>query len=166
MKAPQDRQYQAIVSAPGFAIGVCCDDDEITGLDFLPQQPEIAPATPLAAEAVRQVRAYLADPGFEFALPLRPAGTPFQRRVWGRISDIPLGEALTYGEVAKRLHNAPRAVGQACGANPYPLAVPCHRVVATGGGLGGFAREGGGLLLDIKRWLLRHEGYEIGRPAG
>jgi O-6-methylguanine DNA methyltransferase len=53
--------------------------------------------------------------------------------------------------------NAPRAVGQACGANPYPLVVPCHRVVATGGGLGGFNRQGGGFLLDVKRWLLTHE---------
>ncbi len=55
------------------------------------------------------------------------------------------------------LKNAPRAVGQACGANPFPLVVPCHRVVATGGGLGGFSRQGGGFLLDVKRWLLKHE---------
>ena len=58
-------------------------------------------------------------------------------------------------ELAKNLKNAPRAVGQACGANPYPLVVPCHRVVATGGGLGGFARQRGGFLLDVKRWLLQ-----------
>ena len=71
---------------------------------------------------------------------------------------IPTGRTDTYGELAKRLKIAPRAVGQACGANPYPLVVPCHRVVAAGGGLGGFNRQGGGFQLDVKRWLLRQEG--------
>lgn len=150
--------YQAIVAAPGFALGVRCTDDELTAIDFLEAQAEQAPQTPLAAEAVRQLHAYLADPTFVFGLPLRPAGTTFQRRVWEQISAIPAGQTNTYGQLAKNLKNAPRAVGQACGANHYPLVIPCHRVVATGGGLGGFARERGGLLLEIKRWLLRHEG--------
>ncbi|MGE5470394.1 MAG: methylated-DNA--[protein]-cysteine S-methyltransferase [Bacteroidota bacterium] len=149
--------YQAVVAAPGFALGVHCDDDEITGIDFLEPRPEIAPTSALAAEAVRQLQAWLADPDFAFGLPLRPAGTAFQRRVWAEIAAIPPGATHTYGEVADRLNNAPRAVGQACGANPYPVVVPCHRVVATGGGLGGFARERGGFLLDVKRWLLAHE---------
>ncbi|AXS81386.1 methylated-DNA--[protein]-cysteine S-methyltransferase [Dechloromonas sp. HYN0024] len=149
--------YQAIVAAPGFALGIQCSDDEITHIDFLEPRPALAPASPLAAEAVRQIEAYLADPDFTFGLPLRQAGTTFQRRVWAQISAIPNGRTNTYGEVAKFLNNAPRAVGQACGANPYPVVVPCHRVVATGGGLGGFARERGGFLLDVKRWLLTHE---------
>ncbi|WP_295004032.1 methylated-DNA--[protein]-cysteine S-methyltransferase [uncultured Dechloromonas sp.] len=165
MQTRPNQTYQAVVAAPGFCLGVQCDDDEITGIDFLEPRPEIAPATPLAAEAVRQLRAYIADPHFAFGLPLRPAGTPFQRRVWEQISAIPTGHTHTYGEVARKLHNAPRAVGQACGSNPYPLVVPCHRVVATGGGLGGFARERGGFLLDVKRWLLRHEGIDAS-PAG
>ena len=58
----------------------------------------------------------------------------------------------------RAFRDAPRAVGQACGANPFPLIVPCHRVIAAGGGLGGFSRQRGGFLLDIKRWLLAHEG--------
>ena len=149
--------YQAVVAAPCFALGVQCNDDEITGIDFLEPRPEQAPTKPLAVEAVRQLKAYIADPNFTFGLPLRPAGTTFQRRVWEQISAIPSGRTHTYGEVAKNLKNAPRAVGQACGANPYPVVVPCHRVVATGGGLGGFARERGGFLLDVKRWLLTHE---------
>ena len=111
---------------------------------------------------MRQLRAYLADPSFAFGLPLKPAGTTFQRRVWEQISAIPNGLTHTYGDVAKNLKNAPRAVGQACGANPYPVVVPCHRVVATGGGLGGFARERGGFLLDVKRWLLAHENKQFG----
>lgn len=149
--------YQAIVSAPGFCLGVCCDNDEVVGLTFLPPCSEVAPDNPLAAEVDRQLRAYLADPEFVFSLPLRPAGTRFQRRVWEQIAAIPGRETRTYGDLAHLLKTAPRAVGQACGANPYPVVVPCHRVVAAGGGLGGFARQGGGFLLDVKRWLLAHE---------
>lgn len=158
--------YQAIVAAPGFALGVQCSDDEVTAIDFIEARPEQAPGTPLAAEAARQLHAYLADPNFAFSLPLRPTGTTFQRRVWQEISAIPAGQTHTYGQLAKSLKNAPRAVGQACGANPYPVVVPCHRVVATGGGLGGFARERGGFLLDVKRWLLKHEGGEFASTRG
>lgn len=165
--APPSAQmaFQAVVAAPAFALGIRCDADEITAIEFLEARPEVPPETALAAEAVHQLAAYLADPAFRFGLPLKPAGTVFQRRVWGEISGIPLGRTNTYGELAKRLKNAPRAVGQACGANPYPLVVPCHRVVAAGGGLGGFNRQGGGFLLDVKRWLLRHEGISLDAPA-
>jgi len=153
--------YQAVVydpkQAPGFALGLRCNDDEILSIEFLEPRPAIAPKTLLAKEAARQLSAYLRDPGFAFSLPLAPTGTPFQRRVWKGISTIPCGKTRTYGELAASIHSGPRAVGNACGANPYPLAVPCHRVVASGGGLGGFARERGGLLLEIKRWLLAHE---------
>lgn len=156
-----NKEFAAIVSAPGFALGICCDDDWVTEIIFLPPQKAQAPKQPLAMEVVRQLRAYLADPHFEFNLPLRPAGTAYQRRVWAEIAAIPCGTTLTYGDVAKRLRSAPRAVGQACGANPYPLAMPCHRVVSTSkglnNGLGGFAHDTGGLLLEIKRWLLNHE---------
>ena len=155
MSVPES--FAAVVAAPCFALGVSCTADEITAIAFLEPQPEQAPTIPLAAEAVRQLRAYLADPGHDFSLPLRPAGTTFQRRVWEQITPIPNGQTRTYGQLAKNLKNAPRAVGQACGANPYPLVVPCHRVIASGGGLGGFNRQGGGFLLEVKRWLLRHE---------
>lgn len=159
MKPPHHNPYQAIVAAPGFCLGLTCDETEIHEITFLETCQELAPRNALAAEAARQLRAYLADADFVFALPLRPSGTSFQRRVWERIASIPNHQTRTYGEVAKALHNAPRAVGQACGANPFPLVVPCHRVIATGGGLGGFARHGGGFLLDVKRWLLAHEGH-------
>lgn len=150
--------HQAIVAAPIFSLGLRCSEDEILSIEFLEPRAEIAPGSLLAKEAVRQLRAYLRDPAFVFALPLAPAGTPFQRRVWEQIATIPCGTTRTYGELARAIRSAPRAVGGACGANPYPLVVPCHRVVASGGGLGGFNRERGGLLLEIKRWLLDHEG--------
>ena len=151
-------EYQAVLSAPTFSIGIRCDDDAITEIAYLEPRAEIRPATPLAKEAVRQLRAYLKDPQFNFSLPLAPAGTPFQRKVWKGIAAIKPGKTRSYGELAASIHSGPRAVGNACGANPYPLVVPCHRVVAAQQGLGGFARSRGGFLLDVKRWLLQHEG--------
>jgi methylated-DNA-[protein]-cysteine S-methyltransferase len=150
--------YSAILAAPGFSVGIRCNDDEITEIAYLEPQAEVVPKSLLAKEGVRQLRAWLQDPRFTFSLPLAPAGTHFQRRVWQQIVAIPPGQTRSYGEVAAAIHSGPRAVGNACGANPYPIVVPCHRVVAANHGLGGFARQRGGFLLDIKRWLLTHEG--------
>jgi methylated-DNA-[protein]-cysteine S-methyltransferase len=125
------KAYAAVIAAPTFSIGIECNADEITGIDYLEPCAEIAPKTPLAKEAVRQLRAWLADPAFEFGLPLAPAGTHFQRRVWAQIAAIPPGRTMSYGEVAAAIRSGPRAVGNACGANPYPIVVPCHRVVAA-----------------------------------
>jgi methylated-DNA-[protein]-cysteine S-methyltransferase len=156
--------FAAIVSTPGFSLGVMCTGNAITGIRFLEPHPEQAASTPLAAEAAAQLHAYLRDPQFTFTLPLQAAGTAFQQRVWTQIAAIPSGQTRYYGDLAKAIANAPRAVGQACGANPLPVIVPCHRVVATGGGLGGFSRQRGGFLLDVKRWLLQHEGHAFDRP--
>lgn len=150
--------FSAVLPASTFCLGICCNDDEITEIVYLEPRTEIKPQSLLAKEAVRQLRAYLQDARFEFSLPLAPAGTAFQRKVWQSISAIQSGETLSYGELAQAIHSGARAVGNACGANPYPLIIPCHRVVASGGGLGGFARNRGGFLLDVKRWLLDHEG--------
>ena len=156
MTAPA--RYNAIVAAPGFCLGVRCTAEEVIDIEYIPPQAEIKPDNALAAEVVRQIRGYLTNPAFAFGLPLRPSGTAFQRRVWEQISAIPCGRTRTYGDVAKSLHNAPRAVGQACGANPFPLVIPCHRVIGANASLGGFAHQGQGFLLDVKRWLLTHEG--------
>jgi methylated-DNA-[protein]-cysteine S-methyltransferase len=152
-----EKPFQAIVAAPIFCLGVRCDETEIFALEFLSPRAERSPTNVLAAETVRQLRAYLADADFALLLPLRPAGTRFQRRVWEQIARIPSHRTQTYGDLAKAIKSAPRAVGQACGANPYPLVVPCHRVIAAGGKLGGFSRQGGEFYLEIKRWLLAHE---------
>lgn len=162
------KTYNAVLSAPvlcipsgTFSLGICCNEDEVTAIHYLEPCAEIAPKSPLAKETVRQLRAYLKDPAFEFGLPLAPTGTHFQRRVWGAIAAIPCGETRSYGEVAAIIRSGPRAVGNACGANPYPLVVPCHRVLAAHQQLGGFGgtpgRNNAGFLLDIKRWLLQHE---------
>lgn len=158
--------YQAVLSTSAFSVGICCDSDEVIAIDYLMPGPDSPPTNLLAAEVIRQLRGYLSDPGFTFGLPLRPSGTFFQRRVWAAIAAIPARETRTYGDVAKALGNAPRAVGQACGANPFPMVVPCHRVIAAGGRLGGFGGSAdqadplkldGAFLLDVKRWLLAHE---------
>jgi methylated-DNA-[protein]-cysteine S-methyltransferase len=152
-----EKTFAAAVRAPTFCLGVRCSDDEVLEIEYLEPRAEVAPRTPLAREVVRQLRAYLADPRFEFGLPLAPAGTAFQRRVWDRIAALAAGTTQSYGELAAAIGSGARAVGNACGANPYPLVVPCHRVVAANHGLGGFARSRGGFLLDVKRWLLEHE---------
>lgn len=149
--------FSCVVAAPGFCLGAICDNQRIAQIDFLEPCAELVPSLPLAKEVAKQLRAWLADPKFVFDLPLQAHGTPFQRRVWAQITNIPLGQTRSYGELAQALASAPRAVGQACGANPLPVVVPCHRVIAAHGGLGGFARHGGGFLLDVKRWLLAHE---------
>lgn len=149
--------FDAVVSAPGFSLGIRCNQDEITGIEFLEPRAEVAPESLLAKEAVRQLRAWLKNSQHTFSLPLAPQGTPFQRKVWAAISAIPAGKTKQYGEIATKIGSGPRAVGNACGANPYPVVVPCHRVVAANQGLGGFARQRGGFLLDVKRWLLAHE---------
>lgn len=166
MNASQSSElFSAIVDAPFGAIGIRTEPDVIRELVYLPRHfHEKAPVDTLAEQAARQVEHYLCDPDFRFDLPLAQVGTPFQRRVWDAISAIPRGEVLTYGQVAKLVQSAPRAVGQACGANWFPLIIPCHRVTASGG-LGGFSNHDDetGFHLGIKRWLLAHEGVEAYR---
>ena len=105
-------------------------------------------------EAMRQLREYFAGKRADFDLPLAPEGTAFQRSVWRQLQEIPYGETISYGELARRVGNpkASRAVGSANGANPLPIVIPCHRVIAGDGTLGGF---GGGL--PTKQTLLALE---------
>ena len=113
---------------------------------------------------VRQLERYLADPHFRFTLPLAPVGTPFRQRVWQALAGIPVGESRTYGELARLLHTAPRAVGGACGANTIALVIPCHRVVGSQGSLGGFmgkAVPSGDPARDQALAARRHEGYRF-----
>ncbi len=122
-----------------------------------PQTPCKAPRGQLATTACRQLQAYFEDPRHVFSLPLALGGSPFQQRVWQALQAIPPAETRTYGEIARLLGSSPRAVGGACRANPVPLVVPCHRVLAATG-LGGYGGATGGVSLALKRWLLDHEG--------
>lgn len=152
--------FSAIVDAPFGAIGIRTEAGILREMVYLPPRFDEKDALDdLSERAAAQVRQYLADPDFRFDLPLADVGSPFQRKVWAVISAIPRGDLLTYGEVARLIRSAPRAVGQACGANWFPLVIPCHRVTAAGG-LGGFSHHDDetGFHLGVKRWLLKHEG--------
>lgn len=150
--------YQAILPTPFAMLGIRCNAHALLGLEFLPKQLAGQAATNAMAErACAHLSAYLRDPDHVFDLPLDLHGTAHQRKVWQALLAIPRGATRQYGELARQLGSASQAVGQACGANPIALIVPCHRVVGKDG-LGGFMRHAEGDELNIKRWLLRHEG--------
>ncbi|MFN4283635.1 MAG: methylated-DNA--[protein]-cysteine S-methyltransferase [Alphaproteobacteria bacterium] len=111
--------------------------------------------TPLLRRAAEQLAAYFAGRLTAFDLPLDPPGTDFQKRVWRRMAEIPYGELMTYGALAKATRSSARAVGGACGRNPIPIILPCHRVLAADGSLTGYSGAGG---VETKRILLKLEG--------
>lgn len=116
--------------------------------------------TPLLRRAIAQLEAYFDGERAPFDLPLAPAGTAFERQVWTYMSEIPSGEVRTYGDCARAIGSVARAVGQACGSNPIPVIIPCHRIVAASG-LGGYSGDGG---VAAKQALLRLEGASIAAP--
>ena len=150
--------FDAVLPAPFGALGVRVADGKVIGLEFLPPgtRPQ-ASARPLIQRLARELDAYYADPGHAFDLPLHVTGTPFRQRVWQALLAIPAGQTRSYGDLARQLQSAPRAVGQAVGDNPLPVVIPCHRIIAADGGLGGFNHRRSGFTQDIKRWLLGHE---------
>lgn len=156
----------ASIPSPLGTLLVYADETGLRALDFPGARPApgASPDTPAGRVALRKAAAAL-NAYFAKGTPLptdlvavsEDDGTPFQRKVWKAIARIPYGKTRSYAQLAKAVGKpgASRAVGAACGANPLPLFIPCHRVVASDGSLGGFS---GGLA--IKRLLLRHEGWE------
>jgi len=145
-------------------------DDEVVRFVHLPDSfterhfaPERAGSPKAVRAAVEQIDAYFAGALTEFSLPLEPAGTDFQRRVWFALAAIPYGTTESYGQLATRVGNpkACRAVGLANGRNPLPLVLPCHRVIGANGSLTGY---GGGL--DLKKRLLDHERDTVASSGG
>ncbi len=126
--------------------------------DDRPRRPDPRAFTAVIA----QLDEYFAGIRRKFDLPLAPAGTPFQQRVWMLLREIPWGRTISYGELARRSGNpsASRAVGAANGRNPLPIIVPCHRVIGSNGALTGYA---GGL--EAKRTLLALEGVVVASSA-
>lgn len=154
--------FDACLSLPFTVLGVRIRDHALTHLEFLPLgTPSRASGDVLVADLAAQLQAYLADPAHRFDLPFEWHGTPFRQRVWQALMRIPVGETRTYGDIARQLDSSPRAVGQALGDNPLPIVVPCHRVVSSAG-LGGFNHHASGAAIEIKRWLLEHEGVRLG----
>lgn len=157
--------YQAIVAAPFGALGVRMRNGVLTGIDFLPVVSETRVANDMETQTIcAQLTEYLKNPHHPLDCPMLLNGTPFQLRVWHALQAIPVGETLTYAALARQVSSGPRAVANACGANPVPIIVPCHRVVAKSG-LGGFMQGREADFLSIKQWLLAHERSEP-RTAG
>jgi methylated-DNA-[protein]-cysteine S-methyltransferase len=153
------KSYQAVINLPFGPLGITLRERSLVGVDYIegPSRSYQRNVEGLAP-VIEAFERYLVDARVSFELSTELEGTSFQRRVWRELCTIPAGETLTYGQLADRIGSGARAVGNACRANPCPLVVPCHRVVSAQG-LGGFAGELSGRKLEIKRWLLRHEGW-------
>src|ERR1700747_2577349 len=116
--------YTAKIKAPFAVLGIRTSAGTLVGIEYLPRsERQQAPTDALAARVCRQLERYFTDPEFRFTLPLAPGGAAFRQRVWDALSQIPVGESRTYGELARQMHTAPRAIGGACGANPIALVI-------------------------------------------
>ncbi len=158
----RDEAFAACVRTPFATLGITATDTHVTGIRFLaPTMPAKMPKrNSIAHLACIQLQSYLENGSFVFDVPIKLSGTHHRLAVWEEMQRIPAGKTRTYGEVAASIHSSARAVGGACGANPIPVIVPCHRIIASGGDIGGFmgARGNEGFEIGIKRWLLEHEG--------
>ena len=140
------------VDTPVGRLGIAERDGKIVRVSWS-ASPE-GNATPLLAEAARQIAAYFAGEVRDFNLPLDPGGDDLERGVYAAMRAIPYGETRTYGDIASELGTYGQPVGQACGANPIPVIIPCHRVLSVTG-LGGYSGAGG---IETKIALLKLEG--------
>lgn len=159
----QSESKGAVIVAPFGKVGIQTALYEgslmLSQIFYAPEHlPLQSPQNLLEEEVIAQIQGYFSNAHRQFELPMIPQGTIYQNTVWQIITQIPAGETSTYGAIAKKIHSAARAIGGACGANPYPLIVPCHRVVAANS-LGGFVQNNtAGYHRNIKIWLLQHEG--------
>ncbi len=142
------------VHSPVGDLTITEQDSHVVALDWGRSPPDFQAKTALLSKAADWLDAYFDCDFRAVDFPLKPAGTPFQQSVWDFMLGIPPGATATYGEVARRVGSAAQPVGTACGAPPIAVIIPCHRIVAAGGKLGGYSGAGG---LDTKRALLRLE---------
>jgi methylated-DNA-[protein]-cysteine S-methyltransferase len=149
---PADASYRLAVETRFGRLTLEAGEEAIVGLTW--RRPQADRTNRLLEHAAAQLAAYFAGTLKEFALPLAPNGTVHELAVWAELCRIPYGETITYGELARRTGTVARAVGGTCGANPIAIVIPCHRVTAAGGALGGYS---GGDGRDSKRRLLAHE---------
>ncbi|MEZ5757707.1 MAG: methylated-DNA--[protein]-cysteine S-methyltransferase [Emcibacteraceae bacterium] len=143
---------QLSVHSPVGDLTISEEDGKIVSLDWgwSPFQQE----NEILSKAKNLLEQYFDGENPKFDLPLNPHGTEFQKNVWKIMCEIPYGTILTYGEISNRLNSHARAVGMACGRNPIPIIIPCHRVVGQNGKLTGFS---GGEGVETKRYLLELE---------
>ena len=144
---------QLSLHSPVGDLTISSEDDALVAIDWGWGRDQTR--STVLQEAKDQLEAYFDGKLKRFKLPLKPAGTDFQRQVWRLMEKIPYGKTRSYGDLAALLGSGARPVGTACGRNPLPIVIPCHRVLAAGGGLGGYSGAGG---LDTKSALLELEG--------
>jgi methylated-DNA-[protein]-cysteine S-methyltransferase len=147
------------LDSPVGRLAISADGEAIIAIGW--QDAPVGGETPLLTEARCQLDAYFAGRLKRFDLPLRPAGSAFDQRVWAAMQQIPYGQTRRYGELAMKVGSAPRAIGGACGRNPIPIVIPCHRVLGSNGP-GGYS---GGEGLATKRRLLALEGRPVSDAA-
>ncbi|MEP4378090.1 MAG: methylated-DNA--[protein]-cysteine S-methyltransferase [Alphaproteobacteria bacterium] len=149
-----DDSTTCVIESPVGRIRVTAAGGAITALDWTDAKPT-APTSKILRDAAKQLAEYFSGDRTEFFLRLAPLGTDHQKKVWAAMCEIPSGAVRSYGDLAREIGSSARAVGTACGKNPIPIIVPCHRILATGGGIGGYSGRGG---VETKRQLLRLEG--------
>lgn len=147
--------YKAIIQTPIGKLGIFTVGKLLTRLDFLTNDKTLIPPNEEILENIEcQLNQYFLCPSFKFDIPYQLQGTSFQNKVWQALSHLPLQKTVSYGVLAEKLKTGARAIGNACRANPLPILIPCHRVIAQGS-LGGYK----GKEITIKKWLLNHESY-------
>lgn len=152
--------YDAIINSPIGHLGIKLNEQQsvVTRIDFLDSKihSQKPPSIPLIKLAITELKNYFNDPHHVFKIPLQTHGTELQKKIWQTMQKIPVGKTLSYGELADKIKTSPRVIGNACRANPLPIFIPCHRIVAKNH-LGGFAGAIEGELITMKTWLLTHE---------
>ncbi len=153
--------FDAAFKTPVGWIGLRVEHQHLRELVLLSASPDIRRPVDISSQRLIEhlqtlLYEYLESGHWPQNLPLEPQGTDFQKRVWHGLLGIPQGQRKTYGDLAKQLNTSARAIGGACRANPIPLLIPCHRVVAARGD-GGFAGHTSGHWMELKRWLLKRE---------
>ncbi|MBN2751290.1 MAG: methylated-DNA--[protein]-cysteine S-methyltransferase [Rhodospirillaceae bacterium] len=132
-----------VVPSPFGPLTLFAEDDAVIALDWGQGATTEGTVPDVLNRAKHQLAEYFAKTRRIFDLPFNPTGTVFQNRVWTALSSIPYGETRSYGDLAQDLGTSPRAIGNACGANPIPILIPCHRIIAANGQMGGYSGENG-----------------------
>jgi len=151
------KDYTAIIDSPLGMLGILDNGEVIQAVNFLYNSAKARKAeSSLAKQAISQLNQFFLDPSFKFDLPITDAISPFQMKVRKALLSIPVGQTMSYGNVATAVASSARAIAGGCRRNPVPIIVPCHRIIAANG-LGGFSGALDGMPLANKKWLLEHE---------
>jgi methylated-DNA-[protein]-cysteine S-methyltransferase len=146
-----------IFNAPFGPITLYASEETVQKIElFSPSSKSVGESVAILQQLEQQLSTYFLNAHTQWDIPLAVKGTNFQQEVWRYMQSIPVGETRSYGEAATSLRSSARAVGNACRANPFPIVIPCHRIVSKSG-LGGFAGKTNGHQILVKQWLLNHE---------